>query len=94
VTVRLSGGEHAALDGAAQSLGVETGGLLKAAAMLGLAGAVAEVEAGRLRVRRRSSPRAGSGFATSDEVPKSEPGVSGGGAVDRAVAARRAAGVL
>jgi hypothetical protein len=85
VTVRLSGAEHAALDGAAQSLGVETGGLLKAAAMLGLAGAVAEVEAGRLRVRRRSLPRPAV-EAVAGDVARS--------GVEVAVAARRAAGLL
>lgn len=81
LTVRLSPSEHAAIDGAAVAAGVETGGLLKAAAMRGLGAAVADLEGGRLRVRARSG-------AASSRVAKAER------AVHPAVAARRAAGLL
>lgn len=54
VTLWLSEGEWAAADAAARAAGVETGAVLREAAVRGVGGVVRDVSAGRVRLRRRS----------------------------------------
>jgi hypothetical protein len=100
LTVWFSGAEWAGLDATAEAVGVETGALVREAALRSAAAAARDVSAGRVKLRRRSSsssvPVPGRGGRTSSVsdlepressvAPAMDPGVA------RAIAFRRATG--
>lgn len=70
LTLRLSRGDLAVLDGAAVSCGVETGALVREAALRAAAGVARDVEEGRLVLRRR---RGSASAAKSEQVDLGDP---------------------
>jgi hypothetical protein len=87
----LSAAQWVAFDGLAERLGVETGALVREAAVQGMGAASREVSAGRVRLRRRS------GVPVGPDVVVERPSVVRGApaavpALSRAEAFRLAAG--
>lgn len=91
VMVRMSKADRAVIDGAARSVGVSTGGLLRECGVRYAAQVARMVESGELRLRRRSSVEP----VVEVERPASPARVSvEDAATARAIAFRRATGAL